>query len=115
MAPTAESDNELEAKAGTDEQPVDLEKVEVTEHWINTGPPPRGAGWWGAGTSMQVHHGHKSRALEDGGGLCSPGKWRFKDRRPPDMQDLGKKVAVASGVDLGSWQQHLYRIMAGHQ
>ena len=31
------------------------------------------------------------------------------------MQDLGKKVALASGVDLGRWQQQLYRMMAGHQ
>ena len=47
-------------------------------------PKPRaGSGWIGSGFPLQVGRGPRRRGLQDGGGLCSPGRWAPADRRYP--------------------------------
>ena len=41
-------------------------------------------GWIGRGPPRMVEFMGKQRAFHDGGGLCSPGRWRPEDRRLPE-------------------------------
>ena len=45
---------------------------------------PRGSGWLGRGSPLMARHGYKSRGLQDGGGLCSPGRWTPETRKLPE-------------------------------
>ena len=54
--------------------------------------PKLGAGWWGRGPPLLVHLGPNKgdKPLEDGGGLCSPGRWSPATRRLPS--DFGERI-----------------------
>ena len=38
---------------------ANLDPIIVTDEWVD--PPPLGAGWWGRGPPIQVHHNYRSR------------------------------------------------------
>ena len=68
-----------------------LEREEETssEDEFGVRKPPRGAGWWGRGAPVLVYRGTVSRSMQDGGGLCSPGRWPPARRRlPPQGAEL---------------------------
>ena len=44
---------------------------------------PPGSGWRGRGEPLWTGRAGKARELQDGAGLCSPGRWRVEDRRYP--------------------------------
>ena len=44
---------------------LNLEPIKMTQKW--KAPPPKGSGWWGRGTPLQVHHNYRTRDLVDGG------------------------------------------------
>jgi hypothetical protein len=48
---------------------------------VEDGTPPFGAGRLGVGSPLLVGRGNRSRELQDGGGLCSPGLWPPERRR----------------------------------
>ena len=50
--------------------------------------------WWGQGDPMTVRAGSECRGLVDGGGICSPGRWRPCDRKFPEGSTtwLGPKL-----------------------
>ena len=64
-----------------------LEEDDATssEDEFGTAKPARGAGWWGRGAPVQVFKGTASRPMQDGGGLCSPGRWPPSRRRLPSQ------------------------------
>ena len=45
--------------------------------------PKRGAGWWGHGCPLRTGRGSRHREINDGGGLCSPGRWAPSRRKLP--------------------------------
>ena len=97
------STTDFEAEDRQDEQvrdPTDgLPPVIMSEAWRDKGPPPRGAGWWGRGAPVQVQAGHTVRDIEDGLGLCSPGRWRPRDRRLPNLGSLAGGFYKALELD----------------
>ena len=79
-----------------DPPPETKEKVIMAEVWRNTPPPPKGSGWVGTSKPIQVDKGNRRRDLHDGGGLCSPGRWRKYHRNLPDTSGLtGSLVDLA--------------------
>ncbi len=56
---------------------------------------PKGSGLRGQGPTLTVGKGLKKREIIDGGGLCSPGRWRPRDR--PFVKD-GAIVAIRAAV-----------------
>jgi len=57
---------------------------------------PAGAGWRGRGKPMTVGSGSQERPLEDGAGLCSPGRWLPQHRKLPThsvAHALGQRLA----------------------
>jgi hypothetical protein len=49
---------------------------------------PAGAGWCGTCAPLQVGSGSRTRCLNDGNGLCSPGRWEPEDRELPDLEGV---------------------------
>ena len=45
--------------------------------------PKRGAGWWGHGPPLCTGRGSRHREINDGGVLCSPGRWAPSRRKLP--------------------------------
>ena len=45
--------------------------------------PKRGAGWWGHGPPLCTGRGSRHREINDGGELCSPGRWAPSRRKLP--------------------------------
>lgn len=70
-----------------------------------------GAGWHGVGSPLPVGRGSRRRGLQDGGGLCSPGRWAPVDRRYPEagklyLNALGKIISeVESERGEGYWRR----------
>ena len=56
---------------------INLDPIIMTKKWES--PPPRGAGWWGQGPPLQVHHNYRTRDLVDGGGALLPRAVASKD------------------------------------
>ena len=67
-----------------------------------------GEGWWGRGKPMMVHQGanHQEQPLEDGAGLCSPGRWAIKDRNLP--QEFSDAVLPKMERILEHWGARKY-------
>ena len=108
------TDFETEDKVPAPIDPTaEMEEIIMSKEWANSGPPPKGAGWWGRGAPIQVHAGHRQRNLEDGLGLCSPGRWRPKNRTLPELDDINKGFLVALGLDWGSWSTTVTKMMLG--
>ena len=52
-------------------------------------------GWHGAGPPRSVNHMGGLKPFSDGGGLCSPGRWKPKKRRlPPALPGLRAMLAA---------------------
>ena len=49
--------------------------------------PQSGAGWIGYGDPLSVGRAGKHRGIQDGAGLCSPGRWLPEKRRYPVSPD----------------------------
>ena len=97
-----------------DKDPTEgLPPIVMSKEWATSGPPPKGTGWWGIGPPVMVHAGSKTRSLEDGLGLCSPGRWRPQDRRLPNVGSLAKEFREAMGLKSADWDNTLMRMMLG--
>ena len=68
-----------------------------------------------AGEPLMVGHGVKRRILVDGGGLCSPGLWRPRDRDPPPAVagKLFKTLELAYSEQCLNEQDLLGRLLQG--
>ena len=93
---------------------ADLPPVIVSEEWRKDGPPPRGSGWLGIGAPIKVHHNYRTRTFEDGGGICSPGRWRPGYRNLPDIGEVGVELIKAMGIDMKTWDKTICQMLAGH-
>ena len=68
------------------------ELIVMSEAWRASGPPPRGAGWWGVGKPIEIEKGSRRRPIRDGAGLCSPGRWPKAARTLPDVTALRNQI-----------------------
>ena len=75
--------------------------------------PPCGAGWWGKGLPMMLNVGANKdpSPMEDGGGLCSPGRWKIAQRRLPE--ELGARVSRKLLLVLEHWGAQKYGGLRG--
>ena len=88
----------------------------MTQKWLDPeDQPKKGEGWIGQGAPLRVRQGYKVRDLEDGAGICSPGKWSPEKRRLPALGGFAEKLAAAMGVDPDAWNKSMLRMMAGKQ
>ncbi len=65
--------------------------TDTTDTQADDTAQPLGAGPQGFGQPLQIQRGRRRRALQDGGGLCSPGRWAPWDRptcRAPKVMAL---------------------------
>ena len=86
----------------------------MSEKWFKEGKQPeRGDGGWGTGAPLRVRHGHQVRDLEDGAGICSPGRWPPKRRRQPIVGDLADGLINAMKMGREVWDRSLITMMAG--
>jgi hypothetical protein len=55
------------------------------------------AGWWGSGCPIRIHKGphREGRFLQDGAGLCSPGRWRPENRVLPPQGEAITAMLVS--------------------
>ncbi len=65
---------------------------------------PAGSGPRGIGPTLTVYRGRKRRPLQDGGGLCSPGRWA-PSQRPTCRHPRLVCVRAAIRRELQSWKQ----------
>ena len=89
-------------------------RIQMSEKWLREGvQPARGDGWIGHGAPIRVRQGYKVRDLEDGAGLCSPGRWSPCRRRLPDTDGLAGDLIRAMDLDIGTWDRNLMSMLAG--
>ncbi len=72
--------------------------------------------WWGEGLPTLTHKsGLPGRRLQDGGGFCSPGRWKEQDRRfPPQAAVLTLALdSWIEGLDQGLAEKLVFQMMAG--
>ena len=74
--------------------------VRVGDVTIDDAPEigPLGGGWRGNGPMRISHFMGKDRGYEDGGGLCSPGRWPRSQRNLPD--GVNKELLTQARVGL---------------
>ena len=98
------NESDSETTVPEEEQDLDptrgLEPIEMSEAWKDSGPPAKGSGWLGIGPPVMVNHNYKVRPMEDGAGICSPGRWRPGYRNLPDTASFGEDMAKAAGIDM---------------
>ena len=51
--------------------------------------------------------------MEDGAGICSPGRWRPGYRNLPDVGSLGNDLINAMGINMDAWDWKVCAMMAG--
>ena len=86
----------------------------MSKKWEEEGSQPaRGEGWWGHGAPIRVRQGYKIRDLEDGAGLCSPGRWTPASRRLPFDDSFATKLVSAMELDTEKWDKFLVAMLAG--
>jgi hypothetical protein len=90
-----------------------LPEMKVAEAWVKHGPPPKGAGWWGRGAPIQVQQNYNVRDIDDGAGLCSPGRWHPSRRKLLDVGNLAKEAIAHMGLNLEEWSITTVKMMAG--
>ena len=84
-------DSEGEEDRQEDRRMAEEETSDEEPELQNVRRPKKGAGWWGHGSPVRAHRKGVSKALVDGAGLPSPGRWGPKQRRLPD-DDVAKDV-----------------------
>ena len=68
------------------------------EDWKGRPKARRGAGLRGVGPPVSVSRGSKAREIDDGGGLCSPGRWPPEWRRlPPEAAPFTDAIREVIG------------------
>ena len=112
MARVARRTSKL-AKSMEEDPTEDLPDIIVSEEWRRQGPPVRGAGWWGKGAPIQVQAGYKIRAMEDGLGICSPGRWAPEKRNLPDLGDFSSKFLEAISINKEEWVNVVLKMLVG--
>ena len=140
MPPDGGDFNTLEASPDTEEDiPLPIEVPKDKEHLdiLNTDPVVKvlpskweltegvdyeKAGWWGQGAPTRTFksstkHG---RDLQDGGGLCSPGRWQVRHRVLPPEGELLKNILdqwidCKAGVDGEAYIERIvFKCMTGN-
>ena len=102
--------------SGTKDPTADLEPIIMSQKWAKDGTQPKaGEGWLGKGAPIKIHQGHRVRDIEDGAGICSPGRWNRHRRRLPDTAGLAKLVSDEMKMDEGHWEKAVLKRMSGKQ
>ena len=93
-----------------------LPPIVMTEKWLAPDvQPKKGEGWLGHGAPLRVRQGHMVRDLEDGAGICSPGRWSPAKRKLSDIEGFAEKLSAAMNVDPEAWHKSMPRMMAVKQ
>ena len=104
------------ASLGHKDPTAGMEPVVMSRKWAEEDSQPKlGEGWLGKGAPIKMHQGHRIRDIEDGAGLCSPGRWNRHKRRLPETEGLAKQVVDEMGMDEEKWGAAVIRMMAGKQ
>ena len=101
---------------GVKDPTTELELIIMPKKWAEEGTQQKaGDGWLGSGAPIKVHQGHRIRDLEDGAGICSPGRWKRHRRRLPDTEGLAKMVIEKMCMGEEHWSKSVLKMMAGKQ
>ena len=98
---SSDSDTTIPEEDQELDQTEDLPPIIMSEEWRKEGPPAKGSGWLGIGPPIQVHHNYRTQTLEDGAGICSPGRWRPGYRNLPDVGNLCNDLIKGNGDQYG--------------
>ena len=102
------------SRLGIQDPTADWPPILVSDSWAAGAlQPTKGAGWWGKGLPIRATHGHQKRDLEDGAGICSPGRWSPKRRRLPDTDNLSSSLVEAMKLDAETWDGLIWKMLAG--
>ena len=79
------------------------------------GVPAGCSGWRGSGPPMLVGRAGRCRELNDGAGLCSPGRWRLRDRRFPSSSSWNVVAGFIWGAARRWGSQRLFDALSSGQ
>ena len=93
---------------------IDLPPIFTADAWADKPPPQKGEGWWGRGNPIQVQDKYRRRDLQDGAGLCSPGRWHPLQRRLPPTEGLAQEIYKRMKIDVVEWDRKIAEMMTGN-